>query len=136
MADFLDKMKEGLGKGISTIGTKSKEFADSSRVKSQITDLERQKKENLIELGTAICVMLDEDKINPDPLKVKRSTIAEIDRQIKAKQNELVEIHAQAQQALGGEKPGTRCTCGAAIPEGAKFCLACGQKVGATGTSA
>src|ERR1035441_298939 len=63
--------------------------------------LEQELGEKLIDRsGTAICMMLDEDKINPDPLKIKRSTIAEIDRQIKAKQNELVEIHAQAQQAL------------------------------------
>ena len=109
MADFLDKFREGLGKGMSTLGTKSKELLDSNRVKSQISDLERQKKDHLIELGTAVCSMMDAEKIEPELLKVKRTTIREVAQQIKTKQDELARIHAQAQQFLGIAKPETTC---------------------------
>ena len=136
MPDFLDTLKEGLGKGMSTLGTKSKELLDSNRVKSQISDLERQKKDSLVELGTAVCLMLDENQLNPDLLRVKRATIADIDKQIKAKQDELELIHAQAQQALGIPKQATKCSCGVDIPAGAKFCISCDRKIEATGASA
>jgi hypothetical protein len=136
MADFLEKMREGLGKGVSTLGTKSKELLDSNRVKSQISDLERQKKEHLVELGTAVCLMLDEENLVPELLKTKRKAITEIDRQIEIKEEELAQIHAQAQQAMGAAKPAPVCTCGTAIPQGSKFCNNCGRKVEAAGASA
>jgi len=51
MADFLDKLKQGLDKGITTVGVKSKEVIETRKVKGQITNLEFKKKMALEELG-------------------------------------------------------------------------------------
>jgi len=80
--------------------------------------------------------MMDAEKIEPELLKVKRTTIREVAQQIKTKQDELARIHAQAQQFLGIAKPGTTCTCGAILPDGAKFCTICGLKIETASASA
>ena len=132
MADFLDKLKHGLGKGITTVTVKWKEMLDANRAKSQIADVDRQKKDALAELGTTVCTMLDGGRVDEDMLKAARTAIGRFDDQIKEKQEELARIHAEAQQALAGPQQapsGTSqaaaCVCGAPIAVGAKFCGSC-----------
>jgi hypothetical protein len=105
MADFFDKLMQGLNKGITTASVKSKEMLDASRLKSQISECERQKKDALAELGTTVCTMLDSGRVEEDVLRAARLTIAKFDEQISEKQQELVRIHAKAQQDLAGAQP-------------------------------
>ncbi len=136
MADFFNTLKQGLGKGMTTVSIKSKEMLDANRVKSQIGDLEAQKKDALADLGVRICAMLDAGHIDETVLRSDRVAIAGFDQQITERQEELARIHAEAQQALGMAQPQTgtgvasHCTsCGAALSPGAKFCGSCGNKV-------
>jgi hypothetical protein len=80
--------------------------------------------------------MLDEENLDPELLKTRRKAITEIDQQIEIKEEELAQIHAQSQQAMGTAKPAPVCTCGTAIPQGSKFCNNCGRKAEAAGASA
>jgi hypothetical protein len=57
------------------------------------------------------------------------SNTAALDDQIKQKENELMETHAKAHEALGKPKPIAICTCGAELFEGAKFCGKCGARI-------
>lgn len=133
MADFLDRVKQGLGKGMTTISVKSKEMMDANRVRSQIAALEQQKKDALTDIGQAVCSMLDANRIDQATLKSKRAAVSSLDEQIKQKQAELELIHAQAQESLSAHGSGTVCTCGAQLAEGGHFCASCGRKIGAAG---
>jgi DNA-directed RNA polymerase subunit RPC12/RpoP len=129
MADFISKIKEGFGKGVTTASVKSSEMLDSSRCKGQIDTLTKQKMESLEELGNIVFNMFKKGEFNEEFLKSKCSTIANIDQQIKAKEEELLEIHLRANEALGKPRPVGLCNCGAEIFENTKFCGTCGSPV-------
>jgi hypothetical protein len=140
MADFFDKLKQGLNKGVTTASVRSKEMLDANRLKSKIADYERQKKDALTELGTTVCTMLDSGHIDEEALKVAHLAIASFDAQIAEKQQELARVHAEAEQALAeppkaspaatDPAPST-CVCGATLPAGTKFCGSCGRRTDA-----
>jgi hypothetical protein len=139
MADFFDKLKQGLNKGVTTASVRSKEMLDANRVKSKIAECERQKKDALTELGTTVCTMLDSGHIDQDALKVAHLAIASIDAQIAEKQQELARVHTEAEQALADPpkaSPATEpvpatCVCGATLSIGTKFCGSCGRRTDA-----
>jgi NADH pyrophosphatase NudC (nudix superfamily) len=129
VADFFDKLKQGVGKGVTTVSVKSREALEASKLKSQITDLQKQKKEALEELGNIAHTMFLKGALDEERLRAKSAAIAALDDQIKQKESELMEIHAKAQEALGKPKPIGICACGAELFEGTKFCGKCGKKV-------
>lgn len=128
MADFFDKLKQGVGKGVNTVSVKSREMIEVSRIKSQVADIQQQKREALEELGSIAHTMLLKGALDEDRLRVRSAAIAALDEQIRKKEEELTEIHGKAQEALGKPKPVAICDCGAEIYEGTKFCGKCGKK--------
>jgi hypothetical protein len=139
MADFFDKLKQGLNKGVTTASVRSKEMLDANRLKSKIADYERQKKDALTELGTTVCTMLDSGHIDEEALKVAHLAIASFDAQIAEKQQELARVHTEAEQALAdpptaapaSDPVPSTCVCGAPLPVGTKFCGSCGRRTDA-----
>ena len=129
MVDFFDKLKQGVGKGVTTVSVKSKEMIEVSRIKSQVADIQQQKREALEELGSIAHTMLLKGALDEDRLRAMSAAIAALDEQIKKKEDELTEIHSRAQEALGKPKCNAICDCGAEIYEGTKFCGKCGKRV-------
>ena len=54
MADFLEKLKQGLDRSITTVGVKSKELIETQKVKVQIRGIEQKKGKAFEELGELI----------------------------------------------------------------------------------
>src|ERR1700730_12057287 len=139
MADFFDKLKQGLNKGVTTASVRSKEMLDANRLKSKIAEYERQKKDALTELGTTVCTMLDSGHLDDEALKVAHLAIASFDAQIAEKQQELARVHTEAEQALAvlpkaapvSDPVPSTCVCGATLPVGTKFCGSCGRRTDA-----
>ena len=129
MADFFDKVKQGVGKGVTTVSVKSKEMLETSKLNSQIADIQKQRKEDLEELGNIVYTMFLKNAFDEERLRTRGVAIAVLDDQIKQKEKELLETRAKAQEALGRPKAVAVCTCGAEIHEGTKFCGKCGAKV-------
>lgn len=129
MADFFDKFKQGVGKGVTTVSVKSKEMIEISKVKSHIANIQQQKKEALEELGSIAHTMLLKGALDEDRLRAKSAAIAALDEEIRQKEDERIEIHGRAQEALGKPKSVAICSCGAGIYEGTKFCGKCGKRV-------
>jgi hypothetical protein len=138
MADFFDKLKQGIGKGVTTVSVKSKEMMDTNRVKSQMADLERQKKDTLAALGASVCQMLADGRLDEEVLRTACAAVLKFDEHVREKQVELVRIHEEAQQALDAAQqpigPGVaaHCTnCGKPIIVDTKFCGGCGKLIAA-----
>ena len=129
MADFFDKVKQGVGKGITTVSVKSREMVETTRVKGQIATFQGQRKIAMEELGNIVYTMFIKGSIEEGRIKEKCDAIVAIDKQIKEKEEELTQIHLKAQEELGMPKAVAICACGAAIYEGTKFCGKCGKKV-------
>jgi NADH pyrophosphatase NudC (nudix superfamily) len=129
MTDLMGKVRRGFAKGVTTVSVKSKEVIETSKVESQIADLEQRKKEALEELGNIAYAMYLSGAFIEERLRTKCAAISELDGQIRWRQSEIAEIHARAQEDLGKPKPAGVCSCGAEIYEGTKFCGKCGKKV-------
>jgi hypothetical protein len=129
MADIFQKVRQGIGKGVATASVKSKEVLEATKIKSQISALEEQKKALLEELGNIVYTMSSKGNLDEERLRTKCSAIAALDDRIKQKQEELKQVHLRAEEALGKSMPATICECGEAIYQGTKFCGKCGNRV-------
>lgn len=129
MADFFDKIKQNVGKGIVTVSVKSKETIETTKGKGHIKILQEQKKSALEELGNIVYTMFLKDSFDMERIKEKCEKINGFDSQIKNKEEELRQLHLRTQETLGKPKASSVCECGAEINEGAKFCDTCGKKV-------
>ena len=129
MADLFQKVKQGIGKGVTTASVKSREVVETTKIKSQINRLQDQKKALLEELGSIVYTMSSKGNFDEERLKTKCSVIVGVDAQIRQKEEEMDQVHLKAQEALGKPKPITVCECGEAIYQGTKFCGKCGKKV-------
>ena len=59
MADLLGKIKGKIDQGISTVNVKSKEILEKQKIKLQISELEAEKKNILLELGKLAHIMVE-----------------------------------------------------------------------------
>jgi NADH pyrophosphatase NudC (nudix superfamily) len=130
MADFFEKIKDGIGKGVTTASVKSKELIESNKVKGQIDNLEKQRKESFMELGSIVFTMFRKSGFDEVIVNDKCSMILNIDEQVKKKEQELRDIHLKAEEELGNPRPVDTCSCGADVFANTKFCGKCGAKCG------
>jgi uncharacterized small protein (DUF1192 family) len=127
MADFFERVKDGLDKGLNTVSVKSKEVLETTRINSQIGGLKEQIARNQRELGEAVYEMNLKGVFDQNGVKEQCDAITALKRQIEAKEAELQEIHDKAAAALGRL---TCPNCKTEVAEGTKFCGNCGTKIG------
>ena len=136
MVDFLDKVVQGVGKGLTTVSVRSKEAVAVARIRGEIAAMQAQRRGALEELGSIVFTMSVKGLLDEKRIKEKCEAIRRVDGEIRDKEGELTRAHATAEAALGKPRTVGRCECGAPIVEGAKFCVKCGSSVvrpGATG---
>ena len=104
-----------MGKGITTVSVKSREIVETTRIRGQITTFQEQRENAIKELGNIVYKMFVKGGLEEERIKGKGEAVAEIDKQIKVKQEELTQIHLRAQEELGVPKAGEICACGSAI---------------------
>lgn len=129
MVDFFDKVRQNVQKGVATVSVRSREALEASRIKSEISVIEQRRREAIEELGNIVYTMFAKGGFDEVRIKEKCAQIAEIDRQLEARREELKEVHIKAQEALGRPVTVGMCECGATIVQGAKFCGRCGKKL-------
>jgi NADH pyrophosphatase NudC (nudix superfamily) len=135
VADFFEKVKQRIDKGVTTVSVRSKEALEATRVKSQMSELQKRRTEALEELGNIVYTQFAKNQPDDERVRKRCSAIAELDRQIREKEEELRAIHVKAEEQLGKPAAIGRCDCGADIQAGTKFCGTCGAKVGLAGES-
>jgi NADH pyrophosphatase NudC (nudix superfamily) len=129
MAEIFDKVKQGIGKGVTTVSVKSKEMIETTRLKGEIDALQQRKKGSLEELGNIIYTMFLHGSFEEQRLREKCEAIGDLDNLIKDKQEELHQVILKTQEILGKPVIVGKCECGAEISASAKFCGRCGKKL-------
>lgn len=129
MADFFERIKQSIEKGITFASVKSKELLEATKLKTHIQTLQEQKRITLEELGNIVYIMFIKEVSDENRIRKKCEAIRELDSQIKENEEELRQVHLKAQEALGKPKTIAVCDCGAEIYKGAKFCRKCGKKI-------
>jgi hypothetical protein len=89
--DFLDKMKEGLSKGIDTVSAKGKDLMEDAQAHLAIKSLQNQKEKALGELGGLAFALFQKGALADEAAKKVCESIASLDQQIAAKEAELKE---------------------------------------------
>lgn len=128
MADLFNKIKQGLDKGVTAASVKSKEVIESTKLKSQIRDLQGRKREVLEELGSLVYTMFLQGSFDEARVREKAAAVRAVDDQIRQKEAEVEDVHVKAQEAMGKPRMSGVCACGAELPVGAKFCGKCGRQ--------
>lgn len=129
MDEFIDRLRQGIGKGITTVSAKSKEMLETTKIKGHIGALQDKKKISLEELGNIVYVMFRKGSLDEERIKSKCELISGLDAQITEKEDELKKIYLETQEALGAPKVVGVCACGADLYAATKFCGKCGKKV-------
>jgi len=107
LADFLDKLKKGIDKGITTVSVRSKETFATSRLRRQIKVLAKEKRERLEELGNIVYTFFTRGELDAgqERVKEKSEALMRLDEQIQEKEEEIRQIQLKAQEALGKISP-------------------------------
>ncbi len=125
MAEFYQKVKQEIEKGISNVSIRSKEVLEDIKIKKQVENLEEQINTSLRELGQTVYAMFRANLFNQEEIIQKCDSIAGLEHQLQEKKDELSLIHLQAGTALGKAYCNN---CKAKLTEGSQYCGQCGQK--------
>jgi hypothetical protein len=125
MIDFLDKVKQGIDKGVTVVSVKSKEMMEVTKIKNQLGVLRNQQASAFFVLGELVYQMYLQNSFNEEKIRNKCEFIALLGCQILEREANLQQLHLQAEVALGK----SFCpSCMAELSMGAVFCSQCGEK--------
>jgi NADH pyrophosphatase NudC (nudix superfamily) len=131
MADLLKKLQQGIDRGLTAVTTKSKEVMETAQLRSQINNLEEEKRGRLEELGNIVYTLVTHQRLDQEHKRVieKCEALAALEKKIQEKEEGIREIQRKTQEILGQQEaqPVARCECGADLCDGMKFCGSCGK---------
>jgi hypothetical protein len=87
--DFLDKMKDGISKGIDTVSAKGKDLMEDTQAHLAIRKLQNEREKAVAELGTLALALFRKGALADEGAKKICENIASLDQQIAAKEAEI-----------------------------------------------
>lgn len=127
MSSFFDKVKSKLNEGASVVSVKSKNLIEITKINTQISTLESNKKAAYEELGKDVYMMVGNGNMDMDAIGKKCVEITTLQNSIEEKREQIKQIQIEEQDTLGKLKLPT-CKCGEPLPEGATLCSNCSSK--------
>ncbi len=132
MADFFDKLKEGVNKGVATVSTGSKNMIEKSKINSVIKTLTDEKKQLSEILGTKVYnyIQANEGDIPRSEVESVCHEISNRIKQINEQKLKLEQLDDEMDKIVGTTNISNGlCSCGHQNKPDAKFCTACGKKL-------
>jgi hypothetical protein len=127
MKDFIEKVKEKVVEGISSISSKSHRSLELMKLRTKLRDLEKEKNDKINELGRLVYDLFRRGDYSEQKIRDLFSTINVTDHQIVTTENEIKRV--QETFATTGMTSIVVCECGAGLTNGQKFCSTCGKDV-------
>ena len=87
--DFLDKMKDGITKGIDTVSAKGKDMMEDVQAHLAIRNLQSEREKAVAELGALAFALFQKGALADEGAKKVCESIAALDQQIAAKEAEI-----------------------------------------------
>lgn len=139
---MLDKLKDTFNKSVAAVSVKSESIVESSRVRTAITNTQRNMDAMLSALGVTVYNSWVAGNIDVAALEEECRKINEVNAELSALKIRLEKIKAEENQILGSQKvPAVEavpaaaagsvfCTnCGKKLEAGSRFCDECGTQV-------
>jgi ribosomal protein L40E len=132
MADFLDKVKTGINKGVATVSTGSKTVIEKSRLNSVVKTLEDEKQQLIKLMGNKALEYFEANGgAEPMPYSMVENFIAQIklrEQSIAENKEKVRELDAEMDKIVGNANINVTCSkCGHQNSGTAKFCVKCGN---------
>ncbi|MGI9534416.1 MAG: hypothetical protein ACR2NW_05665, partial [Thermodesulfobacteriota bacterium] len=128
--------RSGLNRGLRIVNVRSKEAYDVLKTKNQIQGKNRHKKKLIEELGnTVFRTFKHKGNVSEESIKIKCNDILNLESEIDTLNEEIQNIHKNAQIELGKlkaiSKPSevVKCECGAEVQKSLKKCPECGKEL-------
>ncbi len=132
MADFFDKVIDGVNKGVATVSTGSKTILEKTKINTVIKTLTDEKKQLLEILGNKVYTLAVQEK-KDIPLSEVEPICEQITQrlsQIAEQQAKIEALDEEMNRIIGSSGVSNIvCSCGNINKSGAKFCAACGNKL-------
>ncbi|MBQ3023391.1 MAG: zinc ribbon domain-containing protein [Clostridia bacterium] len=132
MADFFDKVIDGVNKGVATVSTGSKTILEKTKINTVIKTLTDEKKQLLEILGNKVYTLAVQEK-KDIPLSEVEPICEQITQRLSqiAEQQAKIEALDEEMNRITGSSGVSNivCSCGNINKSGAKFCAACGNKL-------
>ncbi len=139
MAMF-DSLRDTLNKGVAAVSVKSETLVESSRVKTAISNAQKQMSSEINALGVKLYNGWKAGEISVEALSGELAGIQGIEKEIEALNQRLEQIKADESKILGQHPAAAPAApagatvfcsnCGKALPAGSRFCDNCGTPVG------
>ncbi len=133
MADFFGKVLDGVNKSVATVSTGSKTILEKTKINSVIKTLTDEKKQLTEILGSKVYTYAAAEKKDV-PFAEIEAICAQITQRIEqiAEQQAKIDALDDEMNKITGSSTiaSSVCLCGHVNKEGAKFCAACGKKLG------
>ena len=134
---MLEKLKSSIDKGVAAVSVKSESLVESSRIRTTISNTQRNMDEAIRQLGVSFYNSWVNADLDVDKLKAECERIKAMGDEIENLKARLEKIKEEENQILGNQKkaapePGKAnfCTgCGKRLEPGARFCNECGTPV-------
>ena len=128
MADFFDKVIDGVNKGVATVSTGSKTILEKTKINTVIKTLTDEKKQLLEILGNKVYTLAVQEK-KDIPLSEVEPICEQITQRLSqiAEQQAKIEALDEEMNRITGSSGVSNivCSCGNINKSGAKFCAAC-----------
>ncbi|GEM_PF-3256068 len=126
---LLKKLGNTLDQGIKTIGSKSKEFVETTRLKGEIKDIEKAIQEQYSDLGKKIFEMFNKENFSEDELRTDSEVITNLYKKINEIKETLSQIDASTKQTHHETDKFSCPICNACNHAGQHFCTSCGSSL-------
>ncbi|MDR2355967.1 MAG: zinc ribbon domain-containing protein [Clostridiales Family XIII bacterium] len=124
---MLDKIIDGVNKGVAAVANKSEEYVEIAKLKSQISVCAKSRDEKKLRLGEFVYEMFGSGNYDNDAINAFCVEIRSIEDEIATSENAITEIQNASRHAAAGGGPQRACpSCGGLAPASAKFCTGCG----------
>lgn len=127
MADFFEKVRGSIDKGIKTVSSKGKEFLETTKLKGEISDVEASIQGRFNALGKKVFEMLNRGALNEDELRSDCGEIATLFKKITELENAIKQAELEALKMRYGADAILCSKCGMPNKSGDKFCSGCGS---------
>lgn len=129
MADFFEKVKGGIDKGIKTVSSKGKELIETTKLKGEIKDVQNSIESRFQALGKKVFEMLNRGALNEDELQADCKEITSLFKRVTELENAIKQVELEAMRTRYGGDVIMCPKCGAHNKSDAKFCVSCGSPI-------
>lgn len=127
MADILNKVMDGINKGVTAVSSKSKELIETSKLRAEIRDVESTIQNSFNALGKKVFEMINKEALSEENLKADCGEITAFYKKITGLEEAIKQVELETLRIRHGANAVMCVKCGAPNKADDKFCSGCGS---------